>query len=116
MLFVSIVSILKNIGLSFNALKLFDSYLTENRIFVRKQSVSLISNLSGLEKGVLQSLILGPILFTVYTFTFFDNINKDLKYHVYADDTQFYYSVLATVFMATIKINEDLEQILEISN
>ena len=110
-----LLSILKYIGLSFKALHLFDSYLTD-----RKQSVSLhgvLSNLLDLEKGVPQGSILGPILFTVYTCTFFDNINKDLEYHVYADDTQFYYSFSAAdVSMATIKINECLEQILKISN
>jgi uncharacterized FAD-dependent dehydrogenase len=78
-----------NFGINNTALKWFKTYLQG-----RTQSVSIDSSQSSpsfLHYGVPQGSILGPILFTLYTTSLAKVIEKlDIKYHLYADDTQLY--------------------------
>ena len=72
-------------------LNLFRSYLTN-----RTQAIVIGDLLSGgsksasisLNSGILQSSVLGPILFTIYTVPIGDICRKNkIEFHLYADDT-----------------------------
>ena len=59
--------------------------------------------------GVPQWSIIGPLLYTVYTSTFYESI-KFCKYHFYADDTQLYCSFnLSDLQESNQLINKDLD-------
>ena len=65
-------------------LKLFESYLTN-----RSQAVycnSTYSSFKAINRGVPQGSILGPILFLIYINDIV-NVSSELKYTIYADDT-----------------------------
>ena len=84
-----LLAILNYIGFSENACHFLSSFLTG-----RSQQVvcnQRCSSLLDVRLGVPQGSILGPLLYTVFTFNFF----RSLQYcdcHFYADDTQIYYS------------------------
>lgn len=108
-----LLAMLKYIGLSDLALRLIRSYLT-NRV----QRVCIGSSISDMVRvtgGVPQGSILGPLLYSIYTF----NIYKCLKhcaYHMYADDTQLIYNFdISEVQEANLKINVDLNSLSEVS-
>jgi Reverse transcriptase (RNA-dependent DNA polymerase). len=99
-------SILHYIGFTNTASSLITSFLCD-----RKQRVSLDNKFSQpliMLSGVPQGSILGPLLYSIYTL----NVIKSLvycKYHMYADDTQLYYSFNPSeVVHANFKINNDL--------
>lgn len=83
------LSILQYIGFSENACSLLGNFVTN-----RKQRVRIDDNYSTyleLKNGVPQGSVLGPLIFSIYS----ANIVKTLKkcsFHLYADDTQLYYS------------------------
>ena len=72
-----------------DALKWFESYLTDcPQAFKVKNATSKKVTLSC---GVPQGLVLGPLLFLVYTLPLGDIMRKKgLQFHIYADDTQIY--------------------------
>lgn len=106
--------ILKSCGFDDDVVKLVQSYLTS-----RSQVVRLGQNLSqsrAITRGVPQGSILGPLLFTIYTSHFTSFLNFCLL-HMYADDTQMYYSFYPQDYESAIfKINSDLEKLSEISS
>ena len=74
-------------GVGGSALKWFSSYLTEHY-----QSVKILSELQKLLFGVPQGSILGPLLFSLYTYPLSTLIgkHKGVNFNFYADDTQLY--------------------------
>ena len=106
--------LLKRLELSFgikgSALAWFESYLVN-----RKQSVQINQSFSDSSLPIYvipQGSVLGPILFSLYT-TPLSNIfcKYDMKYHLYADDSQLYknslYSDLNSVIRQTELCIED---------
>ena len=77
------------LGITGNALRWFDSYLSDRyqRVVVKGDS----SKTYPLSCGVPQGSVLGPVLFTLYTSPLGDVIRQHgVQYHLYADDTQIY--------------------------
>ena len=79
------------LGISGSALQWFRSYLSK-----RTQSVSVENGYSErvpLQYGVPQGSVLGPILYTIYTFPLGDLLrDAGVSFHLYADGTQLYLS------------------------
>ena len=104
---------LKAAGLCNDALSWICSYLTG-----RSQKVVTGTNESGWESvlnGVPQGSVLGPLLFTVLVSDLKDVIKRG-RYHMYADDTQLYYTCKVEDANDTIdKINRDLSNISKFS-
>lgn len=109
-----LLAIMHYAGFSQSAVSLLRSYLNG-----RTQCVVLNSEKSGyspVKCGVPQGSILGPLLFTLYTFEFYKSISFCTT-HFYADDTQMYYSFdEKDSLQACQNINYDLQNLLQISN
>ena len=104
-----ILAKLKAAGLCCGALSWVESYLSG-----RSQKVVTGTNESEWENtknGVPQGSVLGPLLFTVLVSDIKDAIKRG-RYHLYADDTQLYYTCKVDEVNATIDlINSDLKNI-----
>lgn len=108
-----LLAVLHFIGFTGSAIALISSFLTERVQQVKIENI--VSDPLDVKNGVPQGSILGPLLFTIYTLRFY-LVLKNCLYHLYADDTQLYFSFIASEYkIAEKKINEDLERILEIS-
>lgn len=102
-----LLSILHYIGLTEDAIKFFENYLKgrQQKVLINNNS----SNYIALRSGVPQGSILGPLLFAIYT-SQFTKCLTNCQIHLYADDTQLYYSFNPSdVDGACYHINEDLE-------
>ena len=101
-----LLNILKYIGLSENAVEMFRNYLSNREQKVRLDNI--MSEAVALKTGVPQGSILGPLLFTIYT-SHLINCLKYCQIHLYADDSQLYYSFPPSdVAIANDRINEDV--------
>lgn len=107
----TLLSVLHHIGFNINSITLIKSYLVE-----RSQIVVIDNNYSTTVKlvcGVPQGSVLGPLLFSIYTSGIVQKIHY-CQCHLYADDTQLYYSFLPeNVKAANDAINFDLNKIIE---
>ena len=104
-----ILAKLKAAGLCGDALSWVESYLSG-----RSQKVVTGTSESDWEStvnGVPQGSVLGPLLFTVLVSDIKDAIKRG-RYHLYADDTQLYYTCKVDEVNETIdRINSDLNNI-----
>nr|XP_022910667.1 uncharacterized protein LOC111421719 [Onthophagus taurus] len=110
----TLLSMLHYIGLSDDSILFFCNYLTG-----RKQMVALNGNFStecAVSSGVPQGSVLGPILYLIYTCNLY-NVLRSCKAHMYADDTQLYYSFnINDLADAQNCINSDLTRLVEESS
>lgn len=108
-----LLSILRYIGFREGCVQLFRDYL-----YNRNQRVRLAGSLSGalsVTRGVPQGSILGPLLFSIYTSQIFGGIQY-CSSHIYADDTQLYYSFPPSDWRAAVHcLNSDLKKLYESS-
>ncbi|XP_063837210.1 uncharacterized protein LOC135086410 [Ostrinia nubilalis] len=91
----------------------FASYLENRSQFVELASngVTQSSKLRSLHRGVPQGSILGPLLFILYS-SDVPCVIRDCRYHMYADDLQFYLSFdPRKTEDAAVKLNEELHRI-----
>ena len=80
------------IGIREEALAFLGSYLRDR--FQRVNIDGVMSDAVPLQCGVPQGSLLGPVLFTIYTSSLaFLLVAHGVKYHFYADDTQFYIQI-----------------------
>lgn len=99
-------------GLDTSAVELLQSYLCD-----RSQKVTYNNEISKplkLTHGVPQGSILGPILFLLYVADFHTIVSHCSSHH-YADDTQVYLPFDSTDNTASVKINSDLDALVDIS-
>ena len=93
-------------GISGSLLNLFQNYLND-----RKQRVVLngsSSEYTGIESGVPQGSILGPLLFLIYINDLETNIKSNINF--FADDTMLY-SIVKDPNLSAIDLNHDLDVI-----
>ena len=98
---------LYQLGINDISLKWFKSYITDRKQCVKIENT--VSTAISLKNGVPQGSILGPILFIIYIRSIDELFKKyNVKYHLYADDTQIYVSFEINQYEETIKKLESL--------
>lgn len=106
-------------GISGESCDWFRSFLTNRSQYVEIESEQgdlLKSKLNIVNRGTPQGSILSPILFILFTADLPKHI-KNSKIHLYADDTQIYYSFKPEMLREAVeKINEDLSSIHDWAN
>lgn len=109
-----LIEILRSSGANVDATNLLSSYLNDRSQQVRLKGV--ISTSRTVSTGVPQGSILGPLLFTVYT-SHFHRFIKYSRIHMYADDTQMYYSFpFKDAQIAEQEFSNDLQSLAELSS
>lgn len=104
--FELLIAKLHYIGLNNTCVEWFKSYVHSRRQCVRVGDKT--SDLLETKSGVPQGSILGPILFTIFTFDLPQSLTYS-HYHLYADDVQLYMSVKADkAIECANQINTDL--------
>lgn len=105
---------LSHYGFSSNTCRWFETYLTNREQTVVAFGIDgekMLSSPKVVPRGVPQGAILSPVLFTIFTADLPQCLQK-CKYHLYADDTQLYYSFKAKDTERAIKnVNDDLQNI-----
>jgi len=97
---------------STNATKLIRSYLT-NR-FQAVVSGTQVSSLRNLSRGVPQGSVLGPLLFSIYSYVNdLPSILSECEVHLYADDVQIYVSRPVTEIHACVRISNKMLWLIE---
>nr|CAI5834113.1 unnamed protein product [Callosobruchus analis] len=108
-----LLAILKYVGISESSLRLMTSYLEDRQQIVRVKET--YSCPIGVSCGVPQGSILGPILFCIYTSQLVSCL-QHCSAHLYADDTQLYFSFPANQSVeACNRITDDLNNLSRIS-
>ena len=95
-------------GISGKALLWFRSYLSKRKQVVCVENQR--SNSFDLQCGVPQGSVLGPILFTLYTSPLGDIMrHHGVSFHLYADDTQIYYTFKCSIGDDMISCKQKVE-------
>lgn len=106
-------AILHFLGIDESAIIFFKNYFTNRSQRVVKDGV--VSDKCLITSGVAQGSIVGPLIYTMYTTHFFSIIKK-CQMHMYADDTQLYYSFdPSDTEKAGHLINEELQALVNMS-
>nr|CAH7738136.1 unnamed protein product [Callosobruchus chinensis] len=107
-----LISILHYTGFSETAKKLMASFLCNRRQYV---VTDVVSSEGLVSCGVPQGSILGPLLFSIYTSKLGDCLER-CRVHLYADDTQLYFSFQPSDrVQAELIIKEDLHKLIKYS-
>lgn len=108
-----LLSILNHMGLDDTSQHFFNSFLSDRSQIVKIENI--LSTKRDVLAGVPQGAILSPLLYTLYT-SEFPKILKDCNMHLYADDTQIYYSFDITNRDTAIEtINDDIDRLVKAS-
>lgn len=110
---VVLFSILHYVGFSNSAIGFIKNYLYNRMQFVETNNGK--SGYGNILCGVPQGSILGPLLFCIYTSNITNSLNN-CKIHLYADDTQIYFSFFHNnLNLANDIINDDLQRLVTMS-
>lgn len=104
-----LLSKLQDVGVSSDALKWFQTYITNRKQVVRINSVT--SEVLPINHGVPQGSILGPLLFTIYV-NDLPMVAKNCSTECFVDDTKLYASFCLCDHAQTAdKMNQDLVRV-----